>query len=84
MARGGTAPAWPAAARVAARGGAVRASTSTGASPSRDGWRMPPIAMLAPVQMSVTRRLGMSAMWAYLGLVIILVIVRVIELALGH
>jgi hypothetical protein len=45
---------------------------------------MPPIAMLAPVQMSLARRLGMSAMWAYLGLVIILVIVRVVELALGH
>src|SRR5262249_53222507 len=60
----------------------ARASTATGASPSRDGWRMPPIAMLAPVQMSLARRLGMSAMWAYLGLVIILVIVRVVELAL--
>jgi len=45
---------------------------------------MPPIAMLAPVQMSLMRRFGMSAMWAYLGLVIILVIVRVVALALGH
>jgi Mn2+/Fe2+ NRAMP family transporter len=52
--------------------------------PSRDNWRMPPLAMLAPVQMSLLRRLGMAAMWVYLGLVIALVVVRVIELALGH
>jgi len=45
---------------------------------------MPPLAMLAPAQMSVTRRLCMAAMWVYLGLVIVLVVVRVIELALGH
>jgi Mn2+/Fe2+ NRAMP family transporter len=51
---------------------------------SKDSWRMPPLAMLAPVQMSLARRLGMAAMWVYLGLVIVLVVVRVIELALGH
>jgi NRAMP (natural resistance-associated macrophage protein)-like metal ion transporter len=50
----------------------------------RENWRMPPLAMLAPVQMSVTRRVGMLAMWAYLGLAVVLVIVRVAELALGH
>jgi Mn2+/Fe2+ NRAMP family transporter len=50
----------------------------------RDTWRMPPLTMLAPVQISLGRRLGMAAMWAYLGLVIVLVIVRVTELAVGH
>jgi NRAMP (natural resistance-associated macrophage protein)-like metal ion transporter len=50
----------------------------------RENWRMPPLAVLAPVQMSVPRRIGMSAMWIYLGLAICLVVVRVIELALGH
>jgi hypothetical protein len=45
---------------------------------------MPPLAVLAPVQISHGRRLGMAAMWTYLGLVIVLVIVRVTELALGH
>jgi len=44
---------------------------------------MPQLAMLAPVQMSVARRVGMSAMWIYLGVAIALVIVRVIQLALG-
>ena len=50
----------------------------------RESWRMPPLAMLAPVQMSLGRRVGMAAMWVYLGAVIVLVIVRVAELALGH
>src|SRR5215475_13554410 len=45
----------------------------------RENWRMPPLAMLAPVQMSVTRRVGMSAMYVYLGAAIILVIVRVAQ-----
>ena len=51
---------------------------------AKESWRMPPLAMLAPVQMSVLRRVGMSAMWIYLGLAIAGVIVRVVELALGH
>ena len=44
---------------------------------------MPPLAMLAPVQMSMARRVGMSAMYVYLGAAITLVIVRVAQLALG-
>jgi len=50
---------------------------------SRENWRMPPLAMLAPVQMSMARRVGMSAMYVYLGAAITLVIVRVAQLALG-
>jgi hypothetical protein len=50
---------------------------------TRESWRMPQLAMLAPVQMSVARRVGMSAMWIYLGVAIALVVVRVIELAIG-
>jgi NRAMP (natural resistance-associated macrophage protein)-like metal ion transporter len=48
---------------------------------AKDNWRMPPLAMLAPVQMSTSRRVGMLAMWAYLGLAFVLVIVRIVELA---
>ncbi len=48
---------------------------------AKESWRMPPLAMLAPVQISAARRVGMLAMWAYLGLAFILVIVRVVELA---
>jgi hypothetical protein len=45
---------------------------------------MPPLAMLAPAPMSRARRIGMSAMYVYLGAAIILVIVRVAEIAAGH
>ncbi len=51
---------------------------------TRETWRMPPLTMLAPVQMSTGRRVAMLAMWAYLGLAFVLVIVRVVELAFGH
>jgi NRAMP (natural resistance-associated macrophage protein)-like metal ion transporter len=64
-----------------------RASTSRAARSEertgKDNWRMPPLAMLAPVQMSLARRIGMSAMWVYLGAAIILVITRVVQIALG-
>src|SRR5215467_72057 len=50
---------------------------------NRENWRMPPLAMLAPVRMSVSRRVAMSAMWAYLAAAIALVIVRVVQIALG-
>jgi NRAMP (natural resistance-associated macrophage protein)-like metal ion transporter len=50
---------------------------------NRDNWRMPPLAMLAPVRMSVSRRVAMSAMWAYLAAAIALVIVRVVQIAFG-
>ncbi|HEX6931264.1 MAG TPA: NRAMP family divalent metal transporter [Streptosporangiaceae bacterium] len=50
----------------------------------RENWRMPPLAMLAPAPMSLVRRIGMSAMYVYLGAAIILVIVRVVEIAVGH
>ncbi len=84
VARYGGALAGPDATPIPSRRKAAPVTTRPAAAAARDSWRMPPIAMLAPVQMSLTRRLGMSAMWAYLGLVIILVIVRVIELALGR
>jgi NRAMP (natural resistance-associated macrophage protein)-like metal ion transporter len=50
---------------------------------NRDNWRMPPLAMLAPVRMSLSRRVAMSAMWVYLAAAIALVIVRVVQIALG-
>lgn len=50
----------------------------------KETWRMPPLAMLAPVRMSLSRRVAMAAMWIYLGVVIMLVTGRVTEIALGH
>jgi NRAMP (natural resistance-associated macrophage protein)-like metal ion transporter len=51
---------------------------------TKENWRMPPLAMLAPVKMSTGRRVAMLAMWAYLVVAFVLVIVRIIELAIGH
>ena len=51
---------------------------------TKENWRMPPLAMLAPVGMSAGRRVAMLAMWAYIALAFVLVIVRIIELAIGH
>ena len=72
-----------AAAARPARAGHRRGGLTSAARKDRDNWRMPPLTMLAPAQMSVARRVAMSAMWLYLGVAIILVIVRVVEIALG-
>ena len=66
-----------------ARADHQRGELTSAAREDRDNWRMPPLAMLAPAQMSVARRVAMSAMWLYLGMAIILVVVRVVELATG-
>jgi hypothetical protein len=65
------------------RGGAVPAARRSEERENRENWRMPPLAMLAPAPMSLARRIGMSAMYVYLGAAIILVVVRVIQIALG-
>jgi Mn2+/Fe2+ NRAMP family transporter len=65
------------------RGGAVPAARRSEERENRENWRMPPLAMLAPAPMSLARRIGMSAMYVYLGAAIILVVVRVVQIALG-
>ncbi|HEX9064993.1 MAG TPA: NRAMP family divalent metal transporter [Streptosporangiaceae bacterium] len=72
---------WLAARRHPARGPLRAAHAADGQ--GRESWRMPPLAMLKPVQMSVGRRFAMAAMWVYLGLAIVLVIVRVVQIAVG-
>ena len=46
-------------------------------------WRMPPLALLERPQLSLTRRVGLGVLWVYLIVAMILVIVRVVQLALG-
>ncbi|MCH6472589.1 NRAMP family divalent metal transporter [Sinomonas terrae] len=46
-------------------------------------WRMPPLALLERPQLSLTRRLGLGVLWVYLIVAMILVVVRVVQLALG-
>jgi Mn2+/Fe2+ NRAMP family transporter len=50
----------------------------------RSGWRMPPLTLLDRPVMSTGRKLGMSALRLYLAVAMILVIVRIVELAAGH
>jgi Mn2+/Fe2+ NRAMP family transporter len=58
------------------------------ARPERDlakiGWRMPPVALLAPVKWSLGKRLVMLSMGAYLVLAVALLLTKAIELGLGH
>ncbi len=50
----------------------------------RENWRMPPLALLQRPMMSNGRKIGMSALRVYLGVAMILVIIKIVELAIGH
>ena len=50
----------------------------------RESWRMPPLAMLSKPVLSTGRKIGLSAMRGYLAIAMILVIVKIIEVAMGH
>jgi NRAMP (natural resistance-associated macrophage protein)-like metal ion transporter len=67
---------------------ARRLRASTTAAPvdraGRDNWRMPPLALLQRPVMSAGRKIGMSALRLYLGVAMILVVIRIVQLALGH
>jgi Mn2+/Fe2+ NRAMP family transporter len=76
-------------ASVAAGGWAlVRARRAVGGVPvdrtGRDTWRMPPLAMLSKPVLSTGRKIGLSALRAYLAIAMILVIVKIVQLALGR
>ena len=71
-----------------AAGGAGRReredAAASGEPASKENWRMPALAMLAPAPMSTGRRVGMLGMWAYLMAAMIAVVFRIVMLALGH
>jgi Mn2+/Fe2+ NRAMP family transporter len=50
----------------------------------RQTWRMPPLSLLHRPEMSIGRKIGMGALRLYLGVAMVLVIVKIAELALGH
>jgi NRAMP (natural resistance-associated macrophage protein)-like metal ion transporter len=50
----------------------------------RKSWRMPPLALLQRPAMSAGRKIGMGALRLYLGVAMILVIIKIAELALAH
>jgi Mn2+/Fe2+ NRAMP family transporter len=53
-------------------------------SEGRDNWRMPPLNTLSTPQMSRARKIGLSALRCYLAVAMVLVIVRIVEEAMGH
>jgi len=67
-------------ARRLRRGGSAAAVDRAG----QETWRMPPLALLRRPAMSVGRKVGMGALRLYLGVAMILVIVKIVQLALGH
>ncbi len=50
----------------------------------RDNWRMPPLATLAAPVLSRGRKMGLTALRAYLAVAMILVIVKIVQVAVGH
>ena len=74
-------------AAVAAAGGANADATRVLRAPepvSKQDWRIPALAMLAPAPMSTARRVGMTGMWVYLAIAMSAVVLRIIEVATGH
>jgi hypothetical protein len=66
----------------------IRARRSGGAVPvdrtDRDDWRMPPLATVAKPVMSTGRKVGLAVLRSYLAIAMILVIVRLVQMAIGH
>jgi Mn2+/Fe2+ NRAMP family transporter len=66
----------------------VRARRALGGVPvdrsGRDTWRMPPLTTLSVPLLSTGRRIGLAALRAYLAVAMILVIVKIVQVALGH
>ena len=50
----------------------------------QDSWRMPPLALLARPVMSAGRKIGMSVLRPYLAVAMVLVIIKIVQLAIGH
>jgi NRAMP (natural resistance-associated macrophage protein)-like metal ion transporter len=50
----------------------------------RENWRMPPLAMLSKPVLATGRKLGLTALRAYLAIAMVLVIVKIVQVAIGH
>jgi Mn2+/Fe2+ NRAMP family transporter len=49
----------------------------------RSRWRMPPLALLKPVEWSPVTKLTIAVMWVYLVISVLLLIVKAVQLAVG-
>jgi Mn2+/Fe2+ NRAMP family transporter len=50
----------------------------------RENWRMPPLAMLSKPVMSTSRKVGLTILRSYLAIAMILVVVKLVQVAIGH
>jgi NRAMP (natural resistance-associated macrophage protein)-like metal ion transporter len=50
----------------------------------QENWRMPPLALLGKAEFSTSRKIGMAALRLYLAVAMILVIIKIVQVALGH
>ncbi|WP_052229718.1 NRAMP family divalent metal transporter [Streptomyces sp. CT34] len=50
----------------------------------RDAWRMPPLDTLTKPAMSTTRKIGMGALRTYLLIAMVLVVIKIVQVALGQ
>ena len=50
----------------------------------RETWRMPPLNMLSKPVMSTARKIGLTILRSYLAIAMVLVIVRLVQMAIGH
>ena len=77
-----------AAAAIGAAWTLIRARRSVGCVPvdrtGRESWRMPPLAMLSKPVMSTSRKVGLTILRSYLAIAMILVVVKLIQMALAH
>jgi len=63
------------------RGGAAVAEVDRS---GRENWRMPALNLLEKPVMSTSRKIGMAALRLYLAVAMILVVVKIVQLAIGH
>jgi NRAMP (natural resistance-associated macrophage protein)-like metal ion transporter len=52
--------------------------------PRRETWRMPPLALLGRPVWSRGRRAAMMVLWVYLALAVVMLLVKTVQLGLGH
>jgi Mn2+/Fe2+ NRAMP family transporter len=70
--------------RNGSRGSAGEASSSASSEPDPSAWRMQPLSTLSPAAMSPLARCGMVLLRAYLVIAAGLVLVRIVQLAMGR
>jgi hypothetical protein len=69
---------------AALRARAGRPTPAVAEAPRRETWRMPPLALLGRPVWSRGRRAAMMVLWVYLALSVVMLLVKTVQLGLGH